>query len=188
MRIVELVIDEDSDFLGVEAISIVTHPAIESDGVMLEKKKPVLMAKETETKGVFIAPILKPNKLIYREDDLGGYYIHFSKATIQRCAEMYMKELRQWNTTEQHKEDVQDVCLIESWVVEDVNQDKSSIYNLDVNNGTWCGVFRIDNEDVRAKLESGELRGLSIEGFFAENLAKLSGDEFLTKLGRSIKV
>jgi len=180
-----MILDESQDFTGIEAISIVTHPAIESEGVLLEKQNEVLLAKEVK-RGVFIAPILKPTKLIYREDDNGGYYIHFSKDTIRLCAEKYMKEMRVWQSTEQHEDNVDGVCLIESWIVEDVEKDKSAIYNLNVNVGTWCGMFKIDNKDVREKLESGELRGISIEGYFADKV-QMTGVRFINELANAIK-
>ena len=170
MDIIELVISDEDEFNGIEAISIVTHPAIEADGVYLSKDgKKVQFAVETEEKGIFIAPILKPNKLVYRERvDGQGYYVRFAKDTIRTCAERYLMESRQWDMTEQHEELMQDVCLVESWIVEDPEKDKAAIYNLDVNEGTWMGVFRINNEDVKEKLKSGELKAISIEGYFSE--------------------
>lgn len=172
MEIVELLIDEESDsFNGIDAISIVTHPAIEAHGVMLSKDQKSMFAKETEEKGIFIAPILKPDKLIYREKENGDpYQVYFSKDTIRKCAEQFMMESRQWQMTEQHEKAVNEICLVESWIVEDPELDKSKIYNLDVNNGTWCGVFRINNEDVKTKLKSGELQGISIEGYFTDKI------------------
>ena len=172
MEIVELLIDEESDsFNGIDAISIVTHPAIEAHGVMLSKDQKSMFAKEAEEKGIFIAPILKPDKLIYREKENGDpYQVYFSKDTIRKCAEQFMMESRQWQMTEQHEKAVNEICLVESWIVEDPELDKSKIYNLDVNNGTWCGVFRINNEDVKTKLKSGELQGISIEGYFTDKI------------------
>ena len=186
MRIVELVLDEDQDFTGIDAISIVTHPAIEANGVYLKKQEPVLMAKETEKKGIFIAPVLKPNKMIYREDASGEpYYVRFAKETVAICLQKYMEEMRQHNTTEQHENDVDDVFMFEAWIVEDVKIDKSALYGLDTNVGTWVAMFKINNEDTRAKLESGELKGISIEGYFAD---KLEASDLFSEIVSSLKI
>ena len=38
LEVIELVIDEDSDFSGIEAISIVENPAIEEDFIALKEQ------------------------------------------------------------------------------------------------------------------------------------------------------
>ena len=64
-RIVELVISDDSQELTIDAISLVSSPAIEEDFVFFGKEKNNLtFAKIDEEKRMLISPALIPNKQI----------------------------------------------------------------------------------------------------------------------------
>ena len=77
MEVYELFIEEDSELSGVEAISIVEEPAIESDFVALKSHK-IEMAEVNAEKRILMGPALIPNKKIYRRDAEEEYYIFFS--------------------------------------------------------------------------------------------------------------
>ena len=68
-KIVELVIADDSQELAIDAISLVTSPAIEQDFVFFGKEKNNLtFAKVDEEKRMLVSPALIPNKQIFRHD------------------------------------------------------------------------------------------------------------------------
>jgi len=72
MKIVELILDENQDASGIEAISIVENPAIEEDFVAL-KSDEVKLAEISKDKKILMGALLIPNKPIYRnngEDDV----------------------------------------------------------------------------------------------------------------------
>ena len=67
--IVELVISDENEALTIDAISLVTSPAIEQDFVYFSKEKNNLtFAKVDEEKRELISPALIPNKQIFRYD------------------------------------------------------------------------------------------------------------------------
>ena len=66
MRIVELILDEEQEESGIEAISIVESPAIESDFVAL-KGEEVKLAEIDKEKRILLGALLIPNKPIYRK-------------------------------------------------------------------------------------------------------------------------
>ena len=66
---------------GIEAISIVESPAIESDFVAL-KDQEIKLAEVDADKKILMGALLIPNKPIYRNGDEGEYYIYFSKDTV----------------------------------------------------------------------------------------------------------
>ncbi len=75
------------------------------------------------------------------------------------------------NTNLEHSEDIKlkDVVLVESWIVENPEQDKSALYGLDVPVGTGMGSVKVENDEVwQDYVKSGIVKGCSIEGFFAE--------------------
>ena len=82
LEVIELVIDEESDFSGIEAISIVENPAIEEDFIALKEQGRLELAKVDEEKRILMGAALIPNKKIYRNNGLQEYYIFFSKDTV----------------------------------------------------------------------------------------------------------
>ena len=77
MRIVELVLDEDQEMTGIEAISIVENPAIEADFVAL-KADEIKLAEINKDKKILMGALLIPNKPIFRNsEDQDDYYIYF---------------------------------------------------------------------------------------------------------------
>ena len=164
MRLFELTIDnEDTD--EVFQISLVENPAIEAFGVFFDKEE--VQFAETEEEGLFITPILVPDKKILRVDGQGvPYEVYFTAPTIKRLAQMYLEKKYQGNVNIEHSKKVNGVTLVESWIKESHNMDKSKMYNLNVPVGSWIGTFKIDNEKVREQLRSGKLRAVSIEGLF----------------------
>jgi hypothetical protein len=171
MRLYELVIeDEKTD--EVFQISLVENPAIEAFGVFFNKEE--VHFAEMQEEGLFMAPILIPDRKILRVDGKGlPYEVYFTSDTIKRLAQMYLERKYQGNVNIEHKDKVNGVTLVESWIKESHNADKSKLYNLNVPVGSWIGTFKIDNEEVREKFRKGELRAVSIEGLF-EHLDKSS--------------
>ena len=63
MKIVELIIDENDEFNGVEAISIVENPAIEEDFIALKDQKEIKLAEVSSEKKILMGPLLIPTNL-----------------------------------------------------------------------------------------------------------------------------
>lgn len=170
MKIIELIIDESDEYSGIDAISLVEYPAIEENWVALNKNKREYKFKALdEDKKILIGALLVPNKMIYRRDGNEEYYIHFTKETVKRASELYLMRGNSNNATYEHIKEVDGVSLVESWIVEDKENDKSNLYDLNLPVGTWVGAVKVNNEELwkMAKVE-GSIKGFSIEGFFAE--------------------
>ena len=78
-KIVELIIDDENEEMSIDAISLVTEPAIMVDFLYFSKKKHksnVCLAKLDEEKQMLISPALIPNKQIFRynEEEQQEYY------------------------------------------------------------------------------------------------------------------
>ena len=176
MKIVELILDEEQEESGIEAISIVESPAIESDFVAL-KAEEIKLAEVDTDKRILLGALLIPNKPIYRTGEEGDYYIFFSKDTIVKASQMYLKNGYQNNSTLEHEKALNGLTLVESWIVEDEVQDKSRKYGLDVPVGTWMGAVKVNNEEIWQKYVKGNLvKGFSIEGYFADKMERPKED------------
>jgi len=169
MRIVELIIDEEDEFSGIDAISIVEHPAIEENFVALNKQKQYKFAEVDTEKRLLMGAILVPNKRIYRKDDKEEYYIYFTKDTVRKASELYLMKGNQSNATYEHFEKINGLSLVESWIVEDKEKDKTALYGMDLPLGTWAGSIKVNNEKVWEEfVKTGMVKGFSIEGYFAD--------------------
>ena len=175
-KITELVISDDNEELSIDAISLVTSPAIEVDFVFFGKDKHNLtFSKIDEEKRMLISPALIPNKQIFRYNPNtdSEYYVYFSKDTVRKASELYLKYNNHHKATYQHQDRVAGVLTVESWIKEG-DQDKSKMYGYDLPNGTWFVKMKIENNDLWEKIKAGELKGLSIEGYFVDKMEKMS--------------
>ncbi len=168
MKIIELIIDEGEDN-GVNAISLVKNPAIESDFLAL-KADEILLKTINDEKRLLVGALLIPNKPIMRKNEEGNYYIYFSKDTVEKASQKFLMNNKQHNATLEHKIPLSGMTLVESWIVENKKQDKSAFYGLDVPVGTWMGTMKVENDDTWAEVKSGKIKGFSIEGYFADKL------------------
>ena len=166
MNILELIIDEEAEMYGIDAISLVEAPAIESPFVAL-KDQQIKFKTQDEEKRLVMGPALIPDKPIYRKSEEEEYYVYFSKKTVRRAMELYLKNGNQANATLEHEHKLNGLHLVESWIVEG-EQDKSRIYGLDVPVGTWMVSMKVDNDAIWEKfVKEGSVKGFSIEGYFA---------------------
>ena len=95
---VELVIDEQVSEEGISAISLVEFPAIEENFVALSKHK-VEFKTIDDDKRIIVGLALIPDKDIYRRKGDYEYNIRFSKDTVRKASELYLKRLNNNNTT-----------------------------------------------------------------------------------------
>jgi hypothetical protein len=193
-KIVELIIEDNNEALAIDAISLVSAPAIEQDFVYFGKDKHNLtFAKVDEEKRMLVSPALIPNKQIFRYDPNTDqeYYVYFSPETVRKAAELYLKHNNHHKATYEHQDRVAGVLTVESWVKEG-DQDKSKLYGYDLPNGTWFVKMKIENDELWNKIKAGELKGLSIEGYFVDKMENMSeqqptDEEILTALNEIIQ-
>ena len=114
------------------AISMVEMPAIESNFVALakeeEEKRQVFL--ESDERHMVYGAALIPDLDIYRNDGEHEYYINFSKESIEKMSQDFMKEYRQHEVTVDHEDVANEVCVVESWLVEDPYKDKSNALGI----------------------------------------------------------
>lgn len=172
MNIIELILDEDNNEIGIEAISVVENPAIEEDFVALNSN--IIELKEADKeKKLLVGALLIPNKPIYRRSGDEEYYIYFSKDTVVKASQMYLMNGNQSKATLEHEHDINGLTLVESWIVEDEVHDKSRKFGMNVPVGTWMGSVKVNNDEVwNDFVKTGKVKGFSIEGYFADRMER----------------
>jgi len=177
MKIIELILDEAQDIMGIDAISIVENPAIEQNFLAL-KAEEIKLTEVSKEKKILMGALLVPNKPIYRTGAEGEYYIYFSKDTVEKASQLYLKNGNQNNSTLEHQHELNGLTLVESWIVEDAKYDKSRKYGLNVPVGTWMGSVKVNNDEVwNEYVKNGKVKGFSIEGYFVDKMQNKNKEE-----------
>ena len=174
MEIIELVLDENEEFSGIEAISVVSSPAIEEDFIALKNQEQIRLAEISKEKRLLMGAALIPDKPIYRKNGDHEFYIYFSKETVAKASQMFLKAGNQGKATMEHTDEkLEGMTIVESWLIEDEVHDKSRKYGLNMPVGTWMVAMKVDNDDIwNNYVKEGKVKGFSIEGFFADKLNK----------------
>jgi len=187
MRIIELIIDENDEQSGIDAVSVVHSPAIEENFVALNKHEIELKEIDTE-KRILMGAALVPNKQIYRRNAKNEeYYIYFSEDTIRKASELFLMRSNQNNATYEHEKKLKGLSVVESWIIEDEKKDKSNLYGFSLPKGTWMISMKVNNEEVWNDVKEGKVKGFSIEGYFADKFEMSSEEDEATEVIMELK-
>lgn len=171
MKIIELILDEENDDVGVTAISVVENPAIEEQFLAL-KSQEYNFAQQDKEKRLLIGAALVPNKPIYRKTKDEEYYIYFSKDTVRKASEMFFKKGNQSKATLEHDMALEGLTVVESWIVES-DKDKSRHYGLNVPVGTWMISMKVQNDLIwNEYIKTNKVKGFSIEAFMSDKMKR----------------
>ena len=165
MKLVELVIDDDE---GVEFVSIVDDPAIESHFLAFKKEDFKFKIQNKEKRivsGYFMIADLPMMRM--RNDTV--FYCVFRRHTIEKIVNKFMKEGLTNQTNLMHDSTAEGVYIIESLIV-DSERGVAAPDNFEkVPNGSWWGSMRVENDDVWKSVLDGSFKGFSVEGIFSSS-------------------
>lgn len=168
----------DGEDLGIEKIAFTSKPAIITKGIALSAQdRPKEMFFADKLKYQIAAPIMIPME-IYRNDEMGEYFVEFTEKEIEK---IHKKKMSKLNSTkglfnlEHDNGQTVPAYLLECWIVDKPELDKSfSTYGVKVPKGTLFGVAQITDKEYYASLVENEQTGFSIEGFLGLSLEELS--------------
>ena len=162
----ELMFDDNDSTLGCSKISLVEEPAVEEFFLKfskdVEEKEHKSFYFKDDSKHIVTGIAMRADYPIYRNQDGQEFYVQFSKDTIDKMMQKFMKEQRLFDISLDHNQDVRDCYLIESFII---NKERGICPNefSDVEDGSWIISVKIENQDVWNKICSGEVKGFSIE-------------------------
>ena len=151
------------------AISMVEEPAIESDFVALSKEEDekVQAFLESDERHMCYGAALIPDREIYRNNGEQEFYISFTRESIEKMSQDFMKNYRQNEVTLDHEDKASDITITESWLVEDPYKDKANALGINVPQGTWMVGMKVNQIDVWDRIKNGELKGFSVESMIS---------------------
>jgi len=170
LNIVEFFLDDQDEEQGINAISIVENPAIEEDFIALKKSgSKIEFAEVNKEQRILMGPLLIPNRPILRRGkDDEEYYGFFSPETVKKASQKYLINGNQNEATIEHEFSAKGLSVVESWIVEDSEKDKSSLYGFDAPIGTWMITMKVLSDDIWSEyVKTKKVKGFSIEGIFS---------------------
>jgi hypothetical protein len=179
-KVYQMSVDENDPESGVFNISLVSEPAVGEKWIALsEDKKPVMLAA-TGDKQELLGLVLVPNKYIPRIDETTGeeYDIVFPEETIAKSAELFMSRQYNNSTSIEHDDRLKGNSVIESWIVENPEMDKTAIYKMNAPKGSWAIKMKVNDKELwDAYVKTGTLQGFSLEGLYSHKLVELSKED-----------
>ena len=180
------------------AISMVEMPAIEEDFVALAKEEEKMEVQlSDDEKHMVYGAVLVPDKDIYRNNGEQEFYISFTKESIEKMSQDFMKEYRQKEVTLDHSDVANEVCVVESWIKADLFKDKSVALGLNetLPIGTWFCGMKVNNIETWERIKAGELKGFSVESMISleefskndNNMIETNDEMFWNKLRNVFK-
>lgn len=149
------------------AISIVEEPANGFQFIAMSDKVEIKLASDKK-KQILYGIVLRPEQKIYREfEDGTPFYLTFDKETIERFSQDFMSKGYQHNSTFNHETNMKldDVTVVEQWIVMNKENDKGSEIGLPVEEGDWVIGMKLSDKSWNEYVETGKAKGFSIDSF-----------------------
>ena len=164
--------NDGTEPLGVDAIAFTANPAVLVKGVAFKSQAKSHFADEKKYR--ITAPAMIPMDIYRNDDDMGEYYVQFSKDEIDTIFKEFMLNLNNRNlfNLEHEGDKIVPAYILEAWLVDNPEADKAkSTFGISVPKGTLMMTAQITDTEYYNKLvEAGQV-GFSIEGFLGLKLS-----------------
>ena len=150
---------------GVFGISLVENPAMEGLFIALSEQTEVIkFAQVDKEQRILMGLVLEPNKPIYRNQNGEEFNIVFNEDTIKELSHNFFRAGYQKNSTIEHDSKINGVTFVESWIVEDSNNDKSNVFGFSYPKGSWVATMKVDSNDIwNDFVKTGKVKGFSVD-------------------------
>ena len=161
-------INED-DNTGLDAISLVSTPAVEIDFLCFEKDgSKEISFSANKDKHIISGIALRADFPIYRRNGDYEYYVVFTKEIIRKIVNKYAKNGLFNSVNLQHNDlnFTNKAIMIESYII-DKERGICPIEFSDIEDGSWYVSFHIEDEMLWKEIKDGNiLNGFSVQGLF----------------------
>ena len=160
------VIPDESTLTG---LSVVECPAVEQDFVCFSKDEKrndfVCLESEVSEKHRIVGVALRADFPVYRTYGEEEFYIEFSKECVEKMAHKLFRDGANYNMNTDHNQYTNGLYVCESWIVEDAENDKSNLYGLNADVGSWVVMCQVTDIELWESFKNGERKGFSVEAW-----------------------
>jgi hypothetical protein len=172
---------------GVEALPWVERTIEQYENMSSESTFSVFNAEQK----LVVGPAMIPDKMIIRRNEITGeiYYVYFTAETIKKLQQKFMQEKLLDKTNIEHgRKFLNNVDVVESWIIEDQEKDKQQVFGMDYPKGTWMITMKVNDDSTWEKVKDGKLKGFSVQGYFLEKAKFASiNNELLEEIKQILK-
>ena len=170
---------------GIQNIALVDSPAMLTEWLMFEEHKQVALKMAlNEEQRIITAPVIVADLPIYRKqkDKYGiekEFYVVYSKEQNMKILQKYMKDGNQNKVKLTHDtSDLSKGVSVFEIFISDESRGIQAPKGLDLPDGTIFCSMKINDNAIWEKAKKGEVKGISLEGFFdLEQEAELTDSE-----------
>jgi hypothetical protein len=167
LPVYKLDINEWDEETGLDFVSLVETPAIQKDFLAFAEIAQRFEIKDEEKRIVTGAAMIADLPIYRRDDVRGEYYVVFDKESIFKIAKKWARGNKYDAVNTHHNTPIADgVSLFESYIIDRQRGVMPPMGFEEVADGSWFVSYLIDNDEVWAKVKSGEFKGFSVEGVF----------------------
>lgn len=160
---------------GIQYVSLVDYPAVESDFLAFAKqdKDSRLAVRFTAIEDgdtdqrMLLGVIMRADFPIYRVSENGDeFYLVFKPETVRTMAEKMLRDGRTSAVNLMHTNKMVNGVNLQELFIKDSARGLSPKGFEDIEEGSLFGVYKVHNADVWDAIKSGEFKGFSLQGFF----------------------
>ena len=185
-------VNVDDDNCTITTISLVEHPAMQTQMLCFGEQKPILKFSLDESKHCFISCIVRCDYPIYRVDAAGNeFYIVFDKESSKKLCQKLLRDGFQQNISLDHNGQlISGIELQEVFLKDSEHGINPSGYD-DVADGSLFGIYHVSDENLWRDCIEGRFEGVSLESYLHleqfKQIKKNNNHKFMSKLKDSIK-
>ena len=153
---------------GIQNIALVDSPAMMQEWLAFNEQKPYdfKMALQEEQR-IVTAPVIVADLPIYRKVEDKEFYVVYKKDTNMQILQKYMLDgnQRKVKLTHDTTELSKGIFVFEVFI-SDASRGIKQPDGFDLPDGTIFCSMKVNNDDIWKRVKSGEVKGVSLEGFF----------------------
>jgi hypothetical protein len=153
---------------GIQNIALVSDPAMLTEFLAFNEQKPYeFKFALQEEQRIITAPVIVADLPIYRQVDGKEFYVVYKKETNMQILQKYMIDGNQRKVKLTHDTtDLSKGVFVFEVFISDASRGIKQPEAFDLPDGTIFCSMKINNEDIWKRVKSGEVKGVSLEGFF----------------------
>jgi hypothetical protein len=153
---------------GIQNIALVDSPAMLTEFLAFSEQKPYeFKFAIQEEQRIITAPVIVADLPIYRKVDDKEFYVVYKKETNMQILQKYMLDGNQRKVKLTHDTtDLSKGVFVFEVFISDASRGIKQPEAFDLPDGTIFCSMKINNDDIWKRVKSGEVKGVSLEGFF----------------------
>lgn len=157
----------DEEGTGLFVVSLVSEPAVDVSWQLFNKTQQTFRIENEEQKCVLGVVMLCDVPIYRRNQEMGEYYIQFSRETIEKMVQKFFKDGYQENVDQDHSFNlIEDGIELQQAFIKDTEKGISPKGFEDVPDGSLFFTYKVTSDELWNEIKTGSWTGFSLAGAF----------------------